>query len=81
MVPAVPCTLLYQPHVPPLVPAVGGGALGTKVLRSHPGPKLAETPWNQLAFVVFHPLTVRQKVTVSPQAYVPLLGGVLAVSE
>ena len=67
-VPAVPCTLLYQPQVPPLSPHSGGGAPGVNVAMSHPGPKLATTPWNQFALVVFHEFSVKQKVTVSPHA-------------
>jgi hypothetical protein len=67
-VPAVPCTELYQPQVPPLPPQVAGGVPGVRVARSQPGPKLAVIPWNQFAFVEFQKVTVKQKVTVSPQA-------------
>jgi hypothetical protein len=31
-------------------------------------------PWNQFALVVFQLFTVKQKVTVSPQPYVPAVG-------
>ena len=55
---AVPVTLLYQPHVPPLPPQVAGGGPGTRVERSQPGPKVISKPWNQFTFVLFQLVTV-----------------------
>jgi hypothetical protein len=66
--PAVPCTLFSHPHVPALAPQVAGGGPGLSVLMSQPGPKEAVIPWNQLALVLFQPVTVKQKVTLCPQA-------------
>lgn len=63
---AVPCTLGYQPQVP-LPEQLAGGAPGVSVLKSQPGPKFATMPWNQFALVEFQNVTVKQKVTVSPQ--------------
>lgn len=73
LVPAVPVTLGYHAHEP-LPEHDAGGGPGVSVLMSQPGPKLAVMPWNQLALVEFQKVTVKQKVTVWPQAYVPLLG-------
>ena len=63
-----PCTELWKPHCPVVALQVAGDAPGTKVLRSHPGPKLASMPWNQFTLVWFQPVTVKQKVTVWPHA-------------
>lgn len=79
--PAVPCTLLYQPQLPPFPPQVAGGAPGVNVLMSHPGPKAAVIPWNQLELVLFQPVTVKQNVTLCPQAYVPPEGRGETVKE
>jgi len=78
LVPAVPWTEGYHAQLPEPEQEAGGDP-GVKVLISQPGPKLAATPWNQLALVLFQLATVKQKVTVSPHPYVPFTGGVDAV--